>query len=40
MMLKPRVAFWDETDSGLDVDAVRTVSRGVEEFVKDKTRAF
>lgn len=40
LMLKPRLAILDETDSGLDVDAVRTVSRGVEEFVKDKTRAL
>lgn len=36
LMLKPTLAILDETDSGLDVDAVRTVSRGVEEFRKDK----
>lgn len=29
-MLKPSFAILDETDSGLDVDAVRTVSSGVE----------
>ncbi|MCR5431504.1 MAG: Fe-S cluster assembly ATPase SufC [Lachnospiraceae bacterium] len=29
LMLKPRLAILDETDSGLDVDAVRTVSEGV-----------
>ncbi len=29
LMLKPRLALLDETDSGLDVDAVRVVSRGV-----------
>jgi Fe-S cluster assembly ATP-binding protein len=28
-MLEPRVAVLDETDSGLDVDALRTVARGV-----------
>jgi Fe-S cluster assembly ATP-binding protein len=28
-LLKPRVAILDETDSGLDVDALRTVSEGV-----------
>jgi Fe-S cluster assembly ATP-binding protein len=28
-MLKPRFAVLDETDSGLDVDALRTVSEGV-----------
>ena len=36
LLLKPALAILDETDSGLDVDAVRTVSRGVEEFQKDK----
>ena len=34
LMLKPRLAILDETDSGLDVDAVRTVSRGIEEYKK------
>lgn len=29
LMLKPRLAILDETDSGLDVDAVRTVSTGI-----------
>ena len=29
LMLKPRLAILDETDSGLDVDAVRTVSDGI-----------
>ena len=29
LMLEPRLAILDETDSGLDVDAVRTVSQGV-----------
>ena len=31
LMLRPACAILDETDSGLDVDAVRTVSRGIEE---------
>ena len=31
-MLKPSLAILDETDSGLDVDAVRTVSEGVRLF--------
>ena len=34
LMLNPKLAILDETDSGLDVDAVRTVSKGVEEFQK------
>ena len=32
LMLKPSLAILDETDSGLDVDAVRTVSKGIEEY--------
>ena len=32
LMLKPDLAILDETDSGLDVDAVRTVSDGVKAF--------
>ncbi len=34
LMLKPDLAILDETDSGLDVDAVRTVSQGIEEYKK------
>ena len=34
LMLRPRLAILDETDSGLDVDAVRTVSRGISEYRK------
>ncbi|MCD8022544.1 MAG: Fe-S cluster assembly ATPase SufC [Lachnospiraceae bacterium] len=40
LMMKPSLAILDETDSGLDVDAVRTVSRGVEEYQKDKDGAL
>ena len=32
----PDLAILDETDSGLDVDAVRTVSKGIEEFQKNQ----
>ena len=31
-MLEPKLAILDETDSGLDVDAVRTVSNGVRTY--------
>ncbi|AGT92656.1 MULTISPECIES: Fe-S cluster assembly ATPase SufC [Rhodococcus] len=31
-MLKPKIAILDETDSGLDVDALRTVSEGVNRY--------
>lgn len=34
LMLKPALAILDETDSGLDVDAVRTVSKGIEAYQK------
>jgi Fe-S cluster assembly ATP-binding protein len=29
LMLKPKLAFLDETDSGLDIDALRVVAKGV-----------
>ena len=40
LMLKPRLAILDETDSGLDVDAVRTVSKGVEAYQKEQDGAL
>lgn len=40
LMLKPKLAILDETDSGLDVDAVRTVSRGIEEYQKKHNGAL
>jgi len=32
LVLNPKLAILDETDSGLDVDAIRTVSKGIEMF--------
>ena len=32
LMLEPKLAILDETDSGLDVDAVRIVSSGISEY--------
>src|ERR1700739_4017248 len=32
-MLRPRIAVLDETDSGLDIDALRVVAAGVQELV-------
>ena len=32
-MLKPRMAVLDETDSGLDIDALKVVAAGVQELV-------
>jgi Fe-S cluster assembly ATP-binding protein len=39
-MLKPRVAVLDETDSGLDIDALKTVAKGVRELVGEETGAL
>jgi Fe-S cluster assembly ATP-binding protein len=36
-LLKPKIAVLDETDSGLDVDALRIVSEGVNRFQADGT---
>ncbi len=38
LVLNPKLAILDETDSGLDVDAIRTVSKGIEMF-KNKDNA-
>lgn len=35
-MLEPHVAILDETDSGLDIDALRIVAEGVNELVRSK----
>ena len=34
MLLKPRLAVLDETDSGLDIDGIRTVADGINEVVR------
>jgi Fe-S cluster assembly ATP-binding protein len=39
-MLKPRMAVLDETDSGLDIDALKTVAQGVSELVGEETGAL
>jgi Fe-S cluster assembly ATP-binding protein len=38
-MLKPRIAVLDETDSGLDIDALRVVANGVRELVSPEMGA-
>jgi Fe-S cluster assembly ATP-binding protein len=40
LMMRPKFAILDETDSGLDVDAVRTVSAGIEEYLKKRGGAL
>jgi Fe-S cluster assembly ATP-binding protein len=39
-MLKPRIAIMDETDTGLDIDALKIVARGVRELVGPATGAL
>ena len=38
LVLNPKLAILDETDSGLDIDAIRTVSKGIEMY-KSKENA-
>ena len=40
LMLEPKLAILDETDSGLDVDAVKTVSKGIKKFQEDGNRSL
>ena len=35
LLLNPKLAILDETDSGLDVDAIKTVSKGINLFKND-----
>jgi Fe-S cluster assembly ATP-binding protein len=39
-MLKPRIAVLDETDSGLDIDALRVIADGVQELIGPETGAL
>ncbi len=36
LLLNPKLAILDETDSGLDVDAIRTVSKGINLYKNDE----
>ncbi len=36
LMLNPKLAILDETDSGLDVDAIRVVSQGISMFTNEE----
>ena len=35
LVLNPSLAILDETDSGLDIDAMKTVAKGIKEFLSD-----
>jgi Fe-S cluster assembly ATP-binding protein len=36
-ILRPKMAILDETDSGLDIDALKTVAEGINRFHNDQT---
>ena len=36
LILNPKLVILDETDSGLDVDAIKTVSKGIQMFKNDE----
>ncbi|WP_196591204.1 Fe-S cluster assembly ATPase SufC [Pectinatus frisingensis] len=40
LMLSPKLAIMDETDSGLDVDAVNIMLRGITEFQQDNEKGL
>jgi Fe-S cluster assembly ATP-binding protein len=40
LLLNPDLAILDETDSGLDIDAMRVVAKGINTFAKDKSKAL
>ena len=39
LLLEPKLAILDETDSGLDIDALQTIAKGVN-GMRSKDRAF
>jgi Fe-S cluster assembly ATP-binding protein len=39
LMLEPKLAILDETDSGLDIDALQSIAKGVNQL-RDKDRSF
>ena len=39
-VLKPKVAIFDEVDTGVDVDALKTISTFMKTFKKNKTIIF
>lgn len=40
LVLNPKLSILDETDSGLDVDAIRTVSKGIEMYKSSENAAL
>ena len=40
LVLNPKLAILDETDSGLDVDAIKAVSKGIEMYKSNKNSSL
>ncbi len=40
LTLEPKLAFLDEIDSGVDVDAIKAIIEGVQGFLEDKSRSL
>lgn len=40
LLFEPKFAILDETDSGLDVDAMKIVSKGIKKYQEDKTHSL
>ncbi len=40
LTLNPQIAFLDEIDSGVDVDTINAISKGINSFLKDKTKSM
>ena len=38
MMIEPKIAILDEIDSGLDIDALKVVSKGINEMRGERLR--
>lgn len=38
--LDPKLAFLDEIDSGVDVDTINAIGRGINKFLEDKTKSI
>lgn len=40
LQLNSKLAFLDEIDSGVDIDTIRAIGRGIAEFLEDKSKAL
>ncbi len=40
LVLRPKLAFLDEIDSGVDIDTIRAIGRGIRDFLEDKDKSM